>query len=282
MNNNHNNNAPLLFDKNTLDTVMVKCLLQGYNVCAPDWGETDCIYGFNKFYYFQDGEAAIIISGDPYYPKPGELFMIPSYTKHTYRQNLSNPVLKYWCHFDIKFSSEQKLIYSRDTVKCVPDRNIAIPLFERLIKLNTVSNPLDILSEKAILIELFKLFLDQVPYQKLMPQSPDHFIVRINDYIEKNLQKMITLKDMADIAHLHPNYFISYFKKSFSVSPLEYVNAVRLDKAAQLLVENPGISIEQAAYSVGFNDYRYFGRSFKKRYGLTPSAYRGLPTSYSV
>ncbi len=282
MNQKSNSNVPQLFDKNILDTVMVKCLLQGYNVCAPDWGETDCIYGFNKFYYFQDGEAYLIISGDTYYPKPGELFLIPAYTKHTYRQNLANPVLKYWCHFDIRFSSEQKLIYSKDTVKCIPDRNIAIPLFERLLKLNTVSCSLDILSEKAILIELFKLFLEHVNYQKLMPQNPDHFIVRINDYIEKNLQKVIKLKDMADIAHLHPNYFISYFKKSFSVSPLEYVNAIRLDKAAHLLVEKPNISIEQAAYSVGFNDYRYFGRSFKKRYGLTPSAYRGLPNSYPV
>ncbi|WMJ89048.1 AraC family transcriptional regulator [Anaerocolumna sp. MB42-C2] len=263
-------------NKNIFDTIMMKCLLRGFNVCAPDWGETDCIYGYYKFYYFMEGEATIIINGDTYYPKPGELYLIPANTKHTYMHNPLNPVLKYWCHFDLNFNGEQKVVYSKETLHCLPPREVVAPLFERLISLDSSSSLLDILSEKAILIELFKIFLEHINPQKLIPQSSDSFITKINDYILQNLQSVITLKSIAEIVPLHPNYFIQFFEKYFSVSPMEYVNILRLEKATQLFLTKPDMSIEQVAYSVGYKDYRYFGRVFKKRYGMTPSAYKGL------
>ncbi|QHQ61586.1 AraC family transcriptional regulator [Anaerocolumna sedimenticola] len=263
-------------NKNIFDTIMMKCLLRGFNVCAPDWGETDCIYGYYKFYYFKEGEATIIINGDTYYPEPGELYLIPANTKHTYMHNPLNPVLKYWCHFDLTFNGEQKVVYSKETLHCLPPQEVVTPLFERLISLDSSSNLLDILSEKAILIELFKIFLEHINPHKLIPQSSDNFVTKINDYIIQNLQSVITLKNIAEIVHLHPNYFIQFFEKYFSVSPMEYVNIVRLEKATQLFITKPDLSIEQVAYSVGYKDYRYFGRVFKKRYGMTPSAYKGL------
>ena len=269
-------NERILFNKNIFDTIMMKCLLRGYNVCAPDWGETDCIYGYYKFYYFQDGEATIIIHGDTYYPKPGELYMIPANTKHTYLHNPLKPVLKYWCHFDLTFIGEQKLVYCKETLKCSPPKELVIPLFDSLVNLDSSSNLLDILSEKAILIELFRIFLEHINVQKLIPQNSDDFVIKIDDFIIQNLQSVITLKDMADIVHLHPNYFIQYFKRYFPISPMQYVNTIRLEKATQLFVSQPDLSIEQVAYLMGFKDYRYFGRAFKKRYGMPPSAYKGL------
>lgn len=276
---NENKSNPFL--RNILDTMMMKCLLRGFNVCGPDWGETDCVYGYFKFYYFQSGDATMIIHGDTYHPKSGELYMIPANTKHTYFHDPQNPVLKYWCHFDLTYNGEQKIVYSKETIKCSPPKEVTTALFERLMKLETSSDPLDILSEKAILLELFQIFLKRVNTQSLMPQSSDNFMNRINEFILQNLSSSISLKDMADLVPLHPNYFIPFFKRYFSVSPMEYVNVVRLERATQLLIGEPNLSIEQVAYQVGFNDYRYFGRTFKKRYGLTPSEYKGLPKAES-
>lgn len=263
-------------DKNIFDMIIMKCLLRGHNVCAPDWGETDCLYGYNKFYYFQSGDGTIIIQGTAYHPRPGELYLIPAGTKHTYFHDPLHPVFKYWCHFDLVFSGKQKIIYTPETIMCTPDPAQVIPLFDKLVRLDASESALDLLSEKSILLELFRIFLEHVSYQKMIPQDGDHFISKINDFIMQNLQSQITLQQMAAIVPLHPNYFIPYFRQYFSMPPMEYVNAMRLEKAAQLLIETPEMRIEQAAYSVGFNDYRYFTRSFKKRYGLSPSEYRGL------
>jgi AraC-like DNA-binding protein len=92
----------------------------------------------------------------------------------------------------------------------------------------------------------------------------------------RNIRSTITLQDLAGIVHLHPNYFIQYFRKRLNVSPIEHLNILRLEKAAQLLIRYPECTVAEIAMEVGFRDYRYFSRIFRKRYGITPSAYKKL------
>lgn len=263
-------------NKNIFENITVKNLISLVNVCAPDWGETDCIYGYNKLYYFLEGESTIIIEGDKYHPEPGELFLIPANTKHTYFHNPQKPVYKYWCHFDLSLNDGQKLTYSKTGVKCNISREEIVPVFEKLIDSFISTNPLDSLTEKSELLKLLRIFMCNVDYRNLLPVSSDDFVTNINDYIIRNIHFNITLKQLAEIVHLHPNYFIQYFKKHFNTSPIVYVNFMRLDRAVQLFIHYPDKSIREAAEEVGFNDYRYFSRLFKKRYGITPSAYKGI------
>ncbi len=95
--------------KSLFEGIMIKNLICRLNICAPDWGETDCIYGYHKFYYFLEGEGTIIIQGDEYHPQPGELFLILANTRHSYYHNPRKPVYKYWCHFDVAMKEGQKL-----------------------------------------------------------------------------------------------------------------------------------------------------------------------------
>lgn len=267
-------------DRNIFENVAVKSLISRVNVCAPDWGETDCTYGYNKFYYFLRGEGTIIIEGDEYHPEPGELFLIPADTKHTYYHNPKRPVYKYWCHFALSLNEGRKLIYSKSGARCKVPGEMLMPVFEKLVDSDLSKNPLDILAEKAALLELLRIFMGNVDYMSILPASSDHFFTCINNYILRNMHSNITLKQLADIVHLHPNYFTQYFKKHFNVSPIEHVNVLRLEKAAQLLIHNPGESIGEVAVEAGFNDYRYFGRLFRKRYGITPSAYKGIHAAH--
>lgn len=128
--------------------------------------------------------------------------------------------------------------------------------------------------QKTALLELLSIFLQNVDYMSILPVSSDNLIKRIDDYISENISSNIKLGDLTGIVHLHPNYFTRYFKKRFSVSPIEYVNIYRLEKAARLLVNHPEKSVAAIAMELGFCDYRYFSRLFRKRYGITPSVYR--------
>jgi AraC family transcriptional regulator, arabinose operon regulatory protein len=264
--------------KNLFEIIMIKNLICRLNVCAPEWGETDCLYGYNKFYYFLEGEGTIIMNGNEYHPRPGELFLIAANTRHSYYHNPHKPVYKYWCHFDLILNEGKKLLFSKDAVKCQLPKEIVIPIFEKFINLDISINPLDTLTEKSALLELLKLFLEHVELKSILPESTDDFVSLINAYIIQNLHSNITLKQLANIVHLHPNYFIQFFKNHFSVSPIEHVNAVRLERAAQLFMQEPDKSIAEVAYKIGFKDYRYFSRLFRRRYGLSPSAYKGTVT----
>jgi len=64
------------------------------------------------------------------------------------------------------------------------------------------------------------------------------------------------------------------FKRTFTVSPNEYLMNKRISKAKDLLMAFPPIPVKQIALSVGYTDSYYFSRIFKMETGQTPSEFR--------
>jgi bifunctional enzyme CysN/CysC len=92
-------------------------------------------------------------------------------------------------------------------------------------------------------------------------------------YVEEHYPEEIRLEKLADLAFLSPEYFSKVFKHLTSQTPIEFVNAVRMDKAKQLLASTE-LPITEIAFRTGFHDPNYFARQFKKVTGTTPGAYR--------
>lgn len=63
------------------------------------------------------------------------------------------------------------------------------------------------------------------------------------------------------------------FGKHFGVSPKQYLNKLRMNRALELLAENT-LSVKEIAFACGFSDEKYFSRAFKKKYGYPPSRLR--------
>lgn len=267
-------NRNTAYYQTVFETIYIKKLVSNINVCAPDWGETDCVYTYNKFYYFLDGEGKIVIDGDTFLPAPEQLFLIPAGVRHTYSHNPERPVYKCWCHFDLSFREKLALRYNRDTLYVTLPREEIVPLFETLCRARANAGPSAILEEQAVLLKLFGLFLSRTEIERLLPVQNDDFTKTMNSCLTCRLADPVTLDELAGLVHLHPNYFIRVFKKHFGMPPLEYLNILRLEHAAELLAARPDLTIEAVAAGSGFQDYRYFGRMFKKRYGMSPSSYR--------
>lgn len=241
--------------------------------CSADWKAIDIICDFNKLYYFLDGEGVLVINGDTYYPKPGQLFIIPSKVKHSYWHNIEKPVYKYWTHFNYDTSSGVHLAYDRDSVFCTPPDQIA-DLYHNLSTCNSYHNPLDTLTELSLFYEILRLYFSLVNIEKLLPIKQNDFVKVLNSYILKHYLNTITIKELAELVNLQPNYFIQTFKKHFKDTPINYINNLRIDKSVRLLRNHSNFSIDEIASSCGFSDSRYFSRLFKKKYGITPSMYR--------
>ncbi len=96
---------------------------------------------------------------------------------------------------------------------------------------------------------------------------------RALDYIHDRLDSDLGLQDMADVAAMSVSRFARAFKTATGRSPLQYVIAARLDRAAVLL-RTTRLSVAEIAYRVGYNDLSRFGRHFKRRFGTTPAALR--------
>lgn len=98
-------------------------------------------------------------------------------------------------------------------------------------------------------------------------------MTRVISYIENNYTEEISNDLLSSIANVSTNTLINNFKKSFNVTPTNYILNLRIRKACELLLSS-NMSMTEIAMSVGFSDSNYFSRVFRKFTGLTPTEYR--------
>lgn len=103
------------------------------------------------------------------------------------------------------------------------------------------------------------------------PQNPA--VQKIVLYIRNYLTKQITLQDLAEYAHLQPNYMCALFKKHMHESIFSYILRRRVEYAAVLL-RSQELSVGDIAGKAGFTSETAFHRKFKEHFGVTPLTYR--------
>ncbi|MBQ9928951.1 MAG: helix-turn-helix transcriptional regulator [Lachnospiraceae bacterium] len=97
-------------------------------------------------------------------------------------------------------------------------------------------------------------------------------VQRMQDYIEENLEKEMTLTDMAKVSLFSPWYSYRLFREYLGISIAEYVRKLRLSKAA-LRIRDEECRIIDVAYELGFGSVDGFTRAFHKEFGCNPSDY---------
>ncbi len=104
-------------------------------------------------------------------------------------------------------------------------------------------------------------------------QLSDARLRGVIDYIDASLASEISLGDLADVAGLSPNYFLSAFKKATGKTPHRFLTEKRVAKACELL-RNPQLSIVNVALAVGFSSQSHFTTVFRRFMKTTPASYR--------
>lgn len=112
-------------------------------------------------------------------------------------------------------------------------------------------------------------------FHDLESARPENVIIyRIRDYINQNYKNpSLSVKDISDYANLSVSYACTYFKSETGTTLNQYITEFRMEKAKQLLAD-PRYKINNISAAVGYNDGNYFGKSFRKYSGLSPSEYR--------
>ena len=88
-------------------------------------------------------------------------------------------------------------------------------------------------------------------------------------YIAKHYREGVTLKQVAADCRINTSYLGQIFRKEMGCAFTDYVNGLRI-REAQRLLTNPTLKVYEVAEQVGFTDYHYFLKIFKKVTGATP------------
>ena len=101
---------------------------------------------------------------------------------------------------------------------------------------------------------------------------------RILDYIDANLASDTTVERLAAHSKMSPRQFARLFLQNMGVTPHQYVVRRRTNAAKDLLRDSQ-LSLAEIGYIVGFPTQAHFTTTFRKRVGVTPSAFRKIRSS---
>lgn len=243
---------------------------------TTDWRDLDYVPEYNKLYYIVEGEGYLKVDGQEMYPVPGELCLMPAFTQQSYSYLPGKkPYLKYWCHFTASIGPFDLFQWIGVPLRITTaDQEEMTALFKLLVSLRSNPSLISRLREKSVMLEIIARYLEHVPITILQHRSEDMKRIQfIQEYIDSHLEDSLKIEDMAKAAHLHPNYFIAYFKKHFGMPPLKYVSRKRADKA-RILLTTTTLSIKEIADQIGFKETNHFAKFFRKEAGQSPTEYR--------
>lgn len=106
-------------------------------------------------------------------------------------------------------------------------------------------------------------------------------VYRVLEYINQNIIGKIDLDKLSKIANISKYHFHRIFKAILNESPGEYIQRLKLEKAAFKL-HTTNSSLKDIAEQIGYQTAESLSKAFKKRYGLTPIEYRQSPSDLNT
>ncbi|MCM8537508.1 MAG: AraC family transcriptional regulator [Lentisphaeraceae bacterium] len=103
--------------------------------------------------------------------------------------------------------------------------------------------------------------------------EPYSQLSKVLRYIQENFEKQLEVSELAEMVNLSISQFERRFKKLLNMTPIKFINKVRVDNACEMLLKTNN-TLSAIAYDCGFYDHSYFTKQFKKKMGKTPNDYR--------
>lgn len=244
-----------------------KCQLiasRHFNQNSNIWILNEHEHEYMELIYFLNGEAQVITSEGETSLTLYDILIHPAGVRHREfvdlhkRQEIINLDIK----TDVVFPIQDSFVLKDNTGNM---RNIVRMIDYHFHEKDNMSEEIVDALMNLLLLYLCKSAKEQ-SYTKL------NLIDRIVEYVQENYMNELSVKELADIVHVSESYLSRLMVASIGISPMKYVNQVRIDNAKQAL--HSDLPIEQISSQLGFQEPKYFSKVFKKETGETPTAFR--------
>ncbi len=267
------------------------------------WDYQDIVSPFTRIYLITKGMGMLTLADKKIDLKTGYLYLIPSFTKSSYY--CPDFLEQYYIHVLHKIDNTMgvfNLLHFNNISKA---SDIDYLLFERVLELNPgkkladknpdnynnkpelfdIAKPKEVIDKqvfiesRGIVLQIFSRFMTNKTTKTYTNLSTNSRFAEVIHYINNNLNKSLTVSELAGMVYLNPDYFSRLFLKLTGMRPTDYVNKKRIE-TAQYLIHTTGKNLAETAYATGFDNYSYFSKVFKKITGVSPSRFKERSNNY--
>lgn len=246
--------------------------------CNHRWRGTGGRPTYSSIGLIRRGTGTIIVDGHEMQPVENQLYLLPAHTSQIFFNDGTQPYLKYYCHFNIKLHDTELFEYLKLPLCVTPDKpEEAANLFEKMISAHKEKSTLSLIKEKQYMMDLVCYYLQccQETNITLVENTFDAAIDKAISHAHKNMNRSVSVAEMAEIAGYHPSHFTKLFRQHFGVSPAQFLIQKKTHYAMDQLI-NTTKPIADISDSLGFSSQFYFCNFFKKQTGMTPTEYRQI------
>lgn len=240
--------------------------------------------------YIRKGIGMYLLDSDLRPVNQGDILLLPPRISYSfsaaelgdeYNANIDAVVLR----FDNAWLTDLLAVFRTMNQVVLKVREIENPYAVEGPKWMKISTLLDELSkagasrQAVIIIDLLELLSSRKDMVRILDATQSDCLSleekkeRIERYISTNIFGKVSLQEVASYLGMNRTYFCQFFKKHYGKGFADYLNDLRVDKAASMLLKGDR-QISEIARDCGFKTAAYFTRAFQRSRGITPGEYR--------
>ncbi len=216
------------------------------------------------------GKGHVEIDGEHFSPAEGDTYFLPAGASHRYYSDKKDPWEKIWVNISGGFVQELAHLYRVDQTYYYPKLDTS----DLLLKFQYYATHPDTesMAEKcmALLSSLFCRMAASLYAPKSAPHSP---VQSMLDYIRLHEADTIRIEQLAEVCQKSPSQTERLFRAEMGLPPYRYILNRKIELAKQLLRET-GMPVRDIAAYLSFEDELYFSALFRRKVGISPSAFR--------
>ncbi|SFT27896.1 AraC family transcriptional regulator [Paenibacillus sp. BC26] len=262
----------------------------------------------SSIYIVTEGKGIFGLRGKQYEALPGMMVYMEAGQPHDWIADATDPLVHVCCYFDWHYVDRTEVFKDHAAPLCYDFAQLRTELVGEafpypLPEISSISASLlnwtDLLQRSFISSEhtTERTFLRSMAAQS-------HFAVFINHFLTYSLQEKhipdprigkllarievdlinghaIDLENYSESLGVSRGYFFELFKKTTGLSPIQYINQFRINRAREDL-SSSNLSVMQIADKYHFNSVHYFSRMFSKYVGVSPQTYRESEASSKI
>lgn len=237
-------------------------------------------HDYYQMVFVRRGKGALVIDGTFYPVGENEIIIVCPNEPHTF--SISSETME---TYEVKYTlQEPRLDILRNLPRSVcADTDGAIK--RALKQIEAESDALGLYSMDVIALELYKILLlirrglspvaEREKPRKIRDdiEATDAFFESVTAYIDENIDKQFTVKDISEHFYTEYTYFSRLFSAKYGMRLKQYINHKRIALAKELIT-GTNLSMTEISAKCGFENLHRMERSFKKEEGIAPSDFR--------